>query len=366
MLSEYITHIDCSIRAIAVEALARLLFSRKVSPSPKLLSRLLMAYYNPVNEGDEHLRQCLSVFFPAFAFSSPHHRLALEAAFLPTLHVLGDAPLKSPLSQVHPLIVAQFMLHLTNPSSVPASHLKENGSCKLDVDVTDAAGTTHERIAESLLHLTLDLDANEEVSETSRLYAKILSAVRLVASVHNRDELQRLRTLSASAMANLQDKRTLTQIRKFYEHISSIIGEDEVSEGGERCHTERAGRQLGGKNQSDSQDLNQEEDGAARERDDDAEFPRHMQSREKTSRATCGTAPLAERVTNLSQTRKAYKLCPAIQGQEAVAKDSSCVVSRPTRRAAKPRQSYVEESDASESQESEDDSYKDDGMLSDS
>jgi len=44
--------------------------------SSQVLARLLEAYVNPATESVAHARQCLSVFFPAYAaFSGWHHRL---------------------------------------------------------------------------------------------------------------------------------------------------------------------------------------------------------------------------------------------------------------------------------------------------
>lgn len=233
LFSDYITHVDAALRTAAAEALARLLFSRRVLPSAKLLSRLMLAYYNPVNEESETMRQCLCVFFPALAFSSPHHRVALEKAFLPTLRVLIDAPSKSPLSTVQQLSVAQYFLHLTNPSSVSSpEHAPRTVDCDSNrVDIADTAATTHERITESLLHQILDLDDAAEIEEC-RLYVKILASIRLIATPDTAVELKRLRKLTASAVDKVQDRRSLVQLRKFDKHISALAGgnDDDITD----------------------------------------------------------------------------------------------------------------------------------------
>ena len=57
------------VRTVAAEGLAKLLLSGHVV-SHKLLSRLLLLWYNPITEDDTHLRHCLGAFFPVYAFAS--------------------------------------------------------------------------------------------------------------------------------------------------------------------------------------------------------------------------------------------------------------------------------------------------------
>lgn len=240
LFTDYITHVDGSLRYAAIEALARLLFSRRVTPTPKLLSKILLAYYNPVNVNEVGMRQCLSVFFPSFAFSASQHRLALEAAFIPTLRVLLDAPKTSPLVKIPPLVAAQYLLHLTNPSSVPTPTSRAQREVMDRGDLADKAATTHERIAESLFHHLLDLDEEAE-PETFRLFAKVVSSLRLVSTLDNGDALARLRKLSQAAIDNTEDKRSLVPMRKFGKHIQSLVKsvKGNGSDDGEDCSVEK-------------------------------------------------------------------------------------------------------------------------------
>jgi condensin complex subunit 3 len=391
MLSERITHVGGEIRAIASEALARLLFSRRVAPSPKLLSRLLIAYYNPVNKEEEKLRQCLSVFFPAFAFSSPHHRLALETTFIPTLRILFDAPGSSPLSEVSPLVVAQFVLHLTNPSSVPTPQLNEKAASFVGVDKADAAGTTHERIAEAFLHLLLDLNDDAEDAETSRVYSKVLAAIRLVASGANKDDLLRLKKLSGSAVSIVQDKRTLTQILRFDKHITSLVDENYEDEDSDdnnvgdivdneidqvEANEQQKEAVAGMDDECEEYGRQNSEDGAElcdkANIDLDQECTEVQRPSKSLSRSKIATKnpmkPLAERVINLtlvsSSATADARPAPA-RPRSKVPKDVAPVSARPTRRATAVRQSYAEERGASSDSESDDDSYDVDGNVSD-
>ncbi|KAL0203816.1 hypothetical protein M9458_001834, partial [Cirrhinus mrigala] len=51
------------------EGLAKLMYCGRIS-SPKLLSRLVLLWYNPVTEDDQRLRHCLGVFLQLYARAS--------------------------------------------------------------------------------------------------------------------------------------------------------------------------------------------------------------------------------------------------------------------------------------------------------
>lgn len=57
------------LRTGAAEGLAKLMFSGLLVSS-RILSHLVLLWYNPVTEEDVRLRHCLGVFFPMFAYAS--------------------------------------------------------------------------------------------------------------------------------------------------------------------------------------------------------------------------------------------------------------------------------------------------------
>lgn len=57
------------LRTGAAEGLAKLMFCGLLVSS-RILSRLVLLWYNPVTEDDLRLRHCLGVFFPMFAYAS--------------------------------------------------------------------------------------------------------------------------------------------------------------------------------------------------------------------------------------------------------------------------------------------------------
>ena len=56
------------IRTVCAEGLAKLMLSGRLVSS-KVMSRLILLWYNPVTEDDTRLRHCLGAFFPVYAFS---------------------------------------------------------------------------------------------------------------------------------------------------------------------------------------------------------------------------------------------------------------------------------------------------------
>ena len=56
------------LREVAAEGIAKLLMSGRIL-SQKLVGKLLILWYNPLTQEEDHLRNVLGVFFPAFASS---------------------------------------------------------------------------------------------------------------------------------------------------------------------------------------------------------------------------------------------------------------------------------------------------------
>lgn len=57
------------LRTETAEGLAKLMYTGRIS-SAKMLSRLVLLWYNPVTEDDTRLRHCLGVFFQLYARES--------------------------------------------------------------------------------------------------------------------------------------------------------------------------------------------------------------------------------------------------------------------------------------------------------
>ena len=77
---------DLELRPEVGEGLCKLLMIGAID-SPKLLSRLLLIWYNPMTESDSKLRHILGTFFPLYCSMSKQNQESMEAAFIPTMKV---------------------------------------------------------------------------------------------------------------------------------------------------------------------------------------------------------------------------------------------------------------------------------------
>ncbi|XP_077333854.1 condensin complex subunit 3 [Lithobates pipiens] len=165
MFSDFLDSEVPEIRTETAEGLAKLMFSGRLK-SAKLLSRLILLWYNPVTEEDTKLRHCLGVFFPIFAYSSRSNQECFEEAFLPTLQTLFNAPASSPLADVDASNVAELLVDLTRPSG-----LKAQKNISPDYQIS----TVHDSLALKICNEVL----KDPTSPDVRIYSKSLCSLEL-------------------------------------------------------------------------------------------------------------------------------------------------------------------------------------------
>ncbi|KAJ7327177.1 hypothetical protein JRQ81_016936 [Phrynocephalus forsythii] len=165
LLSSFLDSEVSELRTESAEGLAKLIFSGRLI-SAKLLSRLLLLWYNPVTEEDTRLRHCLGVFFPLFAYSNRANQECFEEAFIPTLQILFNAPASSPLSEVDVTNVTELLVDLTRPSGL--------NQCIKNSQNYEGL-TIHDNLALKICNEIL-MDPN--VPDV-RVYAKALSSLEL-------------------------------------------------------------------------------------------------------------------------------------------------------------------------------------------
>ncbi|XP_061100409.1 condensin complex subunit 3 isoform X1 [Conger conger] len=197
MLSEFLDSEISDLRTEAAEGLAKLMYSGRLS-SAKLLSRLVLLWYNPVTEDDTRLRHCLGVFFQLYSRDSRSNQECLEESFLPTVQTLLNAPATSPLAEVDISNVAELFIELTRPDALARP-------CK-GTDFQDLS--VHDSLAVRLGNEILRDPTAPEV----RLYSKSLSALQLSpeASTANKDLL----LLLEEVQQEVNDKICLRAIEK--------------------------------------------------------------------------------------------------------------------------------------------------------
>ncbi|XP_076992611.1 condensin complex subunit 3 [Tamandua tetradactyla] len=165
LLSDFLDSEVSELRTGAAEGLAKLMFSG-ILVSSRILSRLILLWYNPVTEEDIRLRHCLGVFFPMFAYASRTNQECFEEAFLPTLQTLVSAPASSPLAEIDITNVAELLVDLTRPSGL-------NPQAKSSQDYQ--ALTVHDNLAIKICSEILTSPCSPEI----RVYTKALSSLEL-------------------------------------------------------------------------------------------------------------------------------------------------------------------------------------------
>ncbi|KAM9237761.1 condensin complex subunit 3 [Dugong dugon] len=165
LLADFLDNEVSELRTGAAEGLAKLMFSGLLVSS-RILSRLILLWYNPVTEEDVRLRHCLGVFFPMFAYASRTNQECFEEAFLPTLQTLANAPASSPLAEIDIINVAELLVDLTRPSGL-------NPQIKNSEDYQ--ALTVHDNLAIKICSEILASPCSPEI----RVYTKALSSLEL-------------------------------------------------------------------------------------------------------------------------------------------------------------------------------------------
>ncbi|XP_008056813.1 condensin complex subunit 3 [Carlito syrichta] len=165
LISDFLDSEVSELRIGAAEGLAKLMFSGLLASS-RILSRLILLWYNPVTEDDVRLRHCLGVFFPMFAYSNRTNQECFEEAFLPTLQTLTNAPASSPLAEIDITNVAELLVDLTRPSRLnPQAKNSQNYQ----------ALTVHDNLAIKICNEILTSPCSPEI----RVYTKALNSLEL-------------------------------------------------------------------------------------------------------------------------------------------------------------------------------------------
>uniref|UniRef100_A0A8C5I769 Nuclear condensin complex subunit 3 C-terminal domain-containing protein n=1 Tax=Gouania willdenowi TaxID=441366 RepID=A0A8C5I769_GOUWI len=171
MLSEFLDSEVSDLQTEAAEGLAKLMYTGRIS-SAKMLSRLVLLWYNPVTEDDTRLRHCLGVFFQLYARESRVHQEVVEESFLPTIRTLMNAPVTSPLAEVDVSNVVELFVELTRPSALnkpsPDTEVSYYCLCFQEVNVHDYMAV---RICGEML--------KDPTAPEVRLYAKTLCNLQL-------------------------------------------------------------------------------------------------------------------------------------------------------------------------------------------
>ncbi|XP_067656291.1 condensin complex subunit 3-like isoform X2 [Haliotis asinina] len=207
ILSAFLDSESSELRTVAAEGMAKLLLSGRVVSS-KLLSHLLLLWYNPLTEDDNHLRHCLGAFLPVFAFACRANQELFEEAFMPTLKTLLNAPTSSPLNEVNVGNVGDFLVQLVNTKLLVVNQNSQS-------PVTDNPG--HDHIAV--------LVCNEILSNPDSFSVKLWTRLLNQLDLSPDTQLKDMQVLCDQMLEVVKEKQSVKAVERFKASIDSMLVE---------------------------------------------------------------------------------------------------------------------------------------------
>jgi hypothetical protein len=104
------------VRCVACEGFAKLLACGRLDDAA-VLRHLLLQQVMPATKDDVAVRQCLSVFFPAFVASGTGRAMMLAKELVPTLRLVEAAPAGCSMADVQSQQLIGYVLTLLDPSA---------------------------------------------------------------------------------------------------------------------------------------------------------------------------------------------------------------------------------------------------------
>eukprot|EP00108_Taenia_solium_P003453 TsM_000577100 transcript=TsM_000577100 gene=TsM_000577100 len=211
---------DADLRTVAGVGVAKLfIFGRLLSG--RLISRLLLLWFNPQTAELPTLSQSLGVFFTDFACSSPERQACVADAVLPTLTILVAAPATSALSEIDPGLVVDLLARLTDASclfpkvqSRVAADSGEDYKSTGDTPMVD--NPCHDDLAMRLSNRVLNIPQSAE----ARLYIRVLSQLRL--SLHKAQLYKDLLRMT-DLMLKKVERSAFLSLHRFKKNIQASI-----------------------------------------------------------------------------------------------------------------------------------------------
>ena len=256
ILSQLLDDPDIEIRTRVAEGLCKLMMCGSIS-SPKLFTRLILIWYNPVTEADGKLRHILGTFFPLYASFSRANQDSIEEAFMPTLKTLFDAPATSPLTEVDVDDVGAFFLQLTRADILQqtnkmnmAGGLNRGDNENGDI-ATDIGASVHDAMAYTLCNQILDSPDSFHVKTLIRLL------LNLQITIVNFVKLKELKLFHTHMMQAVRDKLCLRSLERFGMRLDDWLSKDPELEKGKEEEATEANAE---KEQDKAEDQNSEEE----------------------------------------------------------------------------------------------------------
>jgi condensin complex subunit 3 len=210
------------LRTVCVEGIAKLMLCKKIAEDylPDFISTLILFLFDPSTEEDTRLRQCLTVFIPAYAFSFAENMKQISGVVMSTLRRVAHCPAKaSTIGDINLLQLAQYLVHLTN-----VANLQESQQSKYKLSEI----SLHERIAIDLCYEILAAPKAKE----SAIYGKILDCLVLIGQ--DARQIHKIKSLLGEVSACTTNKTAGKAVDKFAASIKmpedAEVDEEQVAQ----------------------------------------------------------------------------------------------------------------------------------------
>jgi len=196
--------------------------------SAKILTRLILLWYNPITEDDVKLRHCLGVFLPLFAFDNRSHQEIIEETFLPVVKTLLNAPMSSPLSKVNVGNVMDLLIQLTDVRNLAQFNIT------METSQNNLLKSLESYVHDSLaMRLTNEILSDPEDADV-KLFCKVLNQLNLcrknVNTIRDLTELakQLLEVFEANKLAKKLIEKFLATLEQLVtENAGSTVSNDQ-------------------------------------------------------------------------------------------------------------------------------------------
>nr|ANO53996.1 cap-g [Eyprepocnemis plorans] len=169
------------VRRVIAEGLCKLLLTGRIASS-RILSHLLLVWFNPVTEHDPAVRQMLGCFLETFTSHVPEAAELLEEAFLPVLKVILDAPEDSPLAEVDENEVVSLLINIMK--SRGQANVHNSLAVRLCTEILKHPENYYNKVyLKTLVNLSLSL--NDALREDLKNLAEQMHKVILEKSLIN-------------------------------------------------------------------------------------------------------------------------------------------------------------------------------------
>merc|ERR1719447_1499461 len=140
----------------------------------------------------------------------------MESAFIPTMRVLFDAPITSPLNEIDVEDVGMFFVHLTREDM-----LQSHDANKRPVDILASSTTS---VHDSLANLVSNEILSAPDAYQSKVLIKVLTSLQLTPN--NYVHLRGLKVLSEQLLVTVKERTAVKQLEKLDKQLADWLAKD--------------------------------------------------------------------------------------------------------------------------------------------